>query len=94
MKYNKGCEYYSEEYVGNPGRVPCCAKNMAIETFDCSACRMAVMTVAVKAVPCKSCAYCEKSDDTELWCYGWGLPKRLVTSYDYCSHAKPEEEER
>lgn len=37
--YNEKCDYFSWEYVGNPGRVPVCNKNHVLEVFDCSNCQ-------------------------------------------------------
>lgn len=37
--YNEKCNYFSWEYVGNPGRVPTCNKNKVLEVFDCSNCK-------------------------------------------------------
>ena len=38
MSYNKKCRWFSMEYVGNPGAVPSCNRDAALEAFDCSTC--------------------------------------------------------
>lgn len=45
-----------------------------------------------KVVRCKDCKNCDKVDDYELWCRGHGMPYRLTTADDFCSHGKRREE--
>lgn len=39
MSYQKKCKYFSMEYVGNPGPVPACNRDVVLEVFDCSNCK-------------------------------------------------------
>lgn len=34
---------------------------------------------------CVECANCDKVDDYEYWCNGWGWPMRIVRPDDFCS---------
>lgn len=46
----------------------------------------------VEIVRCKDCKNCDKVDNYELWCCGHGMPYRLTTADDFCSHGKRREE--
>ena len=46
-----------------------------------------------EVVRCKDCKNCDKVDDYELWCCGHGMPYRLTTADDFCSHGKRRETE-
>ena len=46
-----------------------------------------------EVVRCKDCKYCDKIDDYDLLCRGHGMPCRLTTAEDFCSHGKRREAE-